>query len=174
MADFQQSVNLPNLPSLKHHQFQFLFRFPAKYEQEWIRRFHNIGWPFDNAGAHVDEDLELLYYHYGSVDIQATLFVYSMPFDLLKHMRTVHNYELFTHHVTTVRKNFVYQNMEWLCRWASNKTQLITSLKALGKVKTLDCMCFGINVSYHFDILRHTEYMNRPFAKRYISVHVLK
>jgi hypothetical protein len=155
LAVFQQLVSPPNLPALKHHQFQFLFRFPAKYEQEWIRRFQNNGWPFDNASSHVDEHLELVSEHYQLPDIQAVLLVYFVPFDLLKHMRTIHNYELFTHHLTTVGKNFVCQNMEWRCKWTSNKAQLMTSLKALRKVKTLHCICFEINVSHHFDILRH-------------------
>jgi hypothetical protein len=147
LAAFQQSISPPNLPALKQHQFQFLFRFPAKYEQEWIRRFHNNGWPFDNADFHIDEHLELLHYYYDLVDIQAVLLVYSLPFDLLKHMRTIHNDKLFTRQLTTNRKSFVCQNMEWLWKWTSNKTQLITSLKALRKVETLRCVCFGINVS---------------------------
>ncbi|CAF4702225.1 unnamed protein product [Rotaria sp. Silwood1] len=60
---FQQSFSPSNLPSLKHNQFQFLLRFPAKYKHEWIRRYHNNGWPFDNVSFHVDEHIvELLAY----------------------------------------------------------------------------------------------------------------
>ncbi|CAF3358303.1 unnamed protein product [Rotaria socialis] len=131
LTAFQQSVSPSNLPALKRHQFQYLFRFPAKYEQEWSRRFHNYGWPFENASSHVDEHLELIDNYYSLIDIQSVLLVYSVPVYLLKQMRTVHNCELFTHYLTTVRKNFDRSTMEWLWKWTSNKKQLIKSLEAL-------------------------------------------
>ena len=54
---FQQSISPSNLPTLKHDQFQFLLRFPVKYKHEWIRRYDNNGWPFDNVSFHVDEHI---------------------------------------------------------------------------------------------------------------------
>ncbi|CAF1269456.1 unnamed protein product [Rotaria sordida] len=146
---FQQSISPSNLPSLKHDQFQFLLRFPVKYEHEWIRRYYKIGWPFDSVGFHVDERIvELLSYSSPLDIIEAVFFVYSVPFDLLKHMRTVHNYELFTRHSTIIRKNFVCQNMEWLCKWSSSEIQLITSLKTMRNIETLRCLCVGINGTF--------------------------
>jgi hypothetical protein len=82
--------------------------------------------------------------------IEDVLFVYSIPFDILKYMRTIHNYELFTRHSTTTRKNFSCQNMEWLCKWTNNETQLIKSLQTVRNIKTLHCYFFAINVSHHF------------------------
>ncbi|CAF3475381.1 unnamed protein product [Rotaria socialis] len=64
---------------------------------------------------------------------------------VFNYMRTVHNYERFIRYSATVMKNFVCLNMEWLWKWTSNTTQLITSLKALRQVETLHCACFGIN-----------------------------
>ncbi|CAF4402141.1 unnamed protein product [Rotaria socialis] len=84
LAAFQHSVSPLNLPALKHDQFQYLLRSPAKYEREYIRRFHNNGWPFENASFHVNEYLASLRYYYSSIDIQAVLLVYSVPFPLLK------------------------------------------------------------------------------------------
>ncbi|CAF2160023.1 unnamed protein product [Rotaria magnacalcarata] len=143
---FQQSVSPTNLPSLKHDQFQFLLRFPAEYEHEWIHRYHNNGWPFDNVSFHVDEHLvEQLSYSSPLDIIEAVFIVYSVPSDILKHMRTVHNYELFTRHSTIIRKDFVCQNMEWLCKWTNNEIQLITSLKTMRNIEALRCFCVGIN-----------------------------
>ncbi|UJR10933.1 hypothetical protein I4U23_015118 [Adineta vaga] len=55
---FQQLIGPSNLPSLKRNQFQFLLQFPAKCEHEWIQRYSNNGWPFNNVGFHVDERIE--------------------------------------------------------------------------------------------------------------------
>ncbi|CAF4221737.1 unnamed protein product, partial [Rotaria sordida] len=143
---FQQSISPSNLPILKHDQFQVLLRFPVKYEHEWIRRYHKIGWAFDNVGFHVDEHIVKLLDYSSPLDIiEAVFFLYSVPFDLLKHMRTVHNYELFTRHSTIIRKNFVCQNMEWLCKWTNNEIQLITGLKTMRNIETIRYLCVGIN-----------------------------
>ena len=150
MPAFQQSVSPSNLPALKYNQFQFLLRFPAEFEREWIRRFHNNGWPFTGIGFHIDEHLERLKYHDDLAYIPTVLLVYSVPFDLLKHMRCVNGYKFFTRHLTTVTKNVVYQNIEWQCKRGIDKTQFITSLKGLRKVQTLQYTYFGINVSHHF------------------------
>ncbi|CAF1170119.1 unnamed protein product [Rotaria sordida] len=66
---FQQSIGPSNLLTLKHDQFQFLLRFPVKYEHEWIRRYHKIGWTFDNVGFHVDEHIVKLLDYSSPLDI---------------------------------------------------------------------------------------------------------
>ncbi|CAF0924729.1 unnamed protein product [Rotaria sordida] len=125
-----QLIGSLNLPSLKRNQFQFLFRFPTKYEHEWIQRYFNNGWPFNNVGFHVDKRIVQQSNYSSLLDfIEDAFFIYSIPFDVLKYMRTIHNYELFTRHSTTIRKNFICQNMEWLCQWTNNEIQLIKSLQ---------------------------------------------
>ncbi|CAF3878575.1 unnamed protein product, partial [Rotaria sp. Silwood2] len=162
---FQQSFSPSNLPSFKYNQFQFLLRFPAKCKHEWICRYHNNGWPFDNVSFHVDERIvELLDYSSPLDIIEDIFYVYSIPFDLLKHMRTVHNYELFTRHSTIIRKNFVYQNMEWLWKWTGNEIQLITTLKKLRNnqpeivvIPTCTNLCLHLH-SLTFQFQQHVPY----------------
>ena len=165
MPVFQQSISSSSLPSLKHDQFQFLLRFPANCEHEWICRYHNHRWPFDNTDFHVAELVELRDYHFQSDALQAVLLIYSVPFDSFTHMRTVHNHEFFTPRSTLVRKNFVCENLEWLWKWTGNKTQLMTSLKAMRNVQNLRCLAVGINVSHHsLNILVYTVDLNRSLT----------
>ena len=148
LGTFQEFISPRNLPSLKHDQFQFLFRFPAECEHEWLQRFQNHRWLFNNTAFHLDEYVESYDNYDGSIDIQPVLLTYSQPFHLLKHMRTVQNYTLFVRCSSEVRKNSICQSIEWLCEWTSGKTQLISSLRAVNQVNTLYCTCLATNVSY--------------------------
>ncbi|CAF1651998.1 unnamed protein product, partial [Adineta ricciae] len=150
---FQQLVGPSNLPSLKRNQFQFLLRFPAKYEYEWIQRYNNSnGWLFDDVGFHIDERIAERSCSSPLASIEDSLVIYSIPFDVLKYMRTVHNYELFCRHSTTSRRNSIRRNMEWLCKWTNKKVPLIESLQTVGNVKSLHCDFFAMNSQVRINI----------------------
>ncbi|CAF1375235.1 unnamed protein product, partial [Adineta steineri] len=178
---FQQLISPSNLPFLKHNQFRFLLRFPAKYKQEWIERYYNNGWPFNNVGFHVDERIvEQIGYSSRLDIIEGVFFVYSIPFDLWRYMRTIHNYEFFARHSAITRQNYICQNMEWLCKWTNNEIQFITSLRAIRNVKTLCCSFFGINNQpeivinpTHANLCHHLRSLTFQF-KRHVPCESLK
>ncbi|UJR16925.1 hypothetical protein I4U23_003823 [Adineta vaga] len=87
LVDIFDRLGPTNLPSLKRDQFQFLLRFPAKYEREWIQGYYKYEWPFNNVGFHVDERIFRPCSYESPLEFfEDVFYIYSIPFDVLKYM----------------------------------------------------------------------------------------
>lgn len=84
---FQQVFSPCKLPALKHDRFQFLFRFPARHEREWIHQYQNRGSPLDATSSYLDEQVDECDYDNPPSVLIPMLLVLSVSLDVLKYMR---------------------------------------------------------------------------------------